>query len=64
LGSVIKLDMKIRTYKAIIRPIILYGSETWTVTGIMASTLMPWERKDFQENLWIEKRTRGMENRN
>jgi hypothetical protein len=56
--------MKVRTYKAIIRPIILYGSETWTVTGKMASTLMPWERKDFQENLWTEKRTRGMENRN
>jgi hypothetical protein len=36
--------MKIRTYKTIIRPIILYGSETWTITGEMASTLMTWER--------------------
>jgi hypothetical protein len=37
--------VKIRTYKTVIRPIILYGSETWTVTGKMASTLMTWERK-------------------
>jgi hypothetical protein len=29
------------TYKTIIRPIVLYGSETWTITGKMAST---WER--------------------
>jgi hypothetical protein len=37
--------MKIRTYKTVIRPIILYGSETWTITGKTASTLMTWERK-------------------
>jgi hypothetical protein len=37
--------MKIRTYKAVIRPIILYGSETLIVTGKMASTLMTLERK-------------------
>jgi hypothetical protein len=37
--------MKIRTYKTIIRPVILYGSETWTITGKMASTLMTLERK-------------------
>jgi hypothetical protein len=54
-------SMKIRTYKTIIRPVILYGNETWTITGKMASTLMTWE-KDFEENLWTEERTRGMEN--
>jgi Mn-dependent DtxR family transcriptional regulator len=37
--------MKIRTYKTIIRPIILYGSETWTISGKMASILMTRERK-------------------
>jgi hypothetical protein len=51
--------MKIRTYKTIIRPRILYGSETWTITGKMACTLMTWQNKDFEENLWTEKRTRG-----
>jgi hypothetical protein len=38
-------DMKIRTYKTIIRPVILYGSQTWAVAGKMASTLMTWETK-------------------
>jgi hypothetical protein len=37
--------VKIRTYKTVIRPVILYGSETWTITGKVASTLMTWERK-------------------
>jgi hypothetical protein len=32
-------NMKIKTYKTITRPIILYGSETLTITGKMASTL-------------------------
>jgi hypothetical protein len=30
-------NMKIRTYKTIIGPIILYGSETWTINGKMDS---------------------------
>jgi hypothetical protein len=55
--------MKIRTYKNIIRPVILYGSETWTITGKMASTLMTRGKNDFKENLWTEKRTRDMENK-
>jgi hypothetical protein len=38
-------SMKIRTYKTIIRPVILYGSETWTITGKIASSLMTWERQ-------------------
>jgi hypothetical protein len=38
-------NVKIRTYKTAIRPIILHGSETWTIIGKMASTLMTWERK-------------------
>jgi hypothetical protein len=37
--------MKIKTYKTIIRPVILYSSGTWTITWKMASTLMTWERK-------------------
>jgi hypothetical protein len=36
---------KIRTHKTAMRPIILYGSETWTLTGRIPSTLMTWERK-------------------
>jgi hypothetical protein len=37
--------MKIRIYKTTIRPVVLYGSETWAITGKMASSLMTWETK-------------------
>jgi hypothetical protein len=37
--------MKIRAYKIVIKPIIVYGNETWTVIGKMASTLLTWEIK-------------------
>jgi hypothetical protein len=37
--------MTIRIYKTAIRPIILYGSETWTLTKEMTPTLITWERK-------------------
>jgi hypothetical protein len=42
-------NMKIRTFKTIIRPIIFYGSETWTITGKMVSTLMTLEIKILRE---------------
>jgi hypothetical protein len=45
--------MKIRTYKTIIRPVIFYGSETWTIPGKIASTVMTWERKILRK-LWTE----------
>jgi hypothetical protein len=41
----ISKNTKIRIYKTIIRPVVLYGSETWVITGKMASSLMTWERK-------------------
>jgi hypothetical protein len=33
-------NTKIRIYKTFIRPVVLYGSETWAITGKMASSLM------------------------
>jgi hypothetical protein len=44
------------TYKTIIRPIVLYGSETWTITGKMAST---WERKILR-NIYRPKSEQGV----
>jgi hypothetical protein len=41
----ISKSTKIRIYKTAIRPVILYGCETWALTGKVASTLMTWERK-------------------
>jgi len=36
---------KIRTYKTIIRPVVLYGSEAWCLTANGEKNLCIWERK-------------------
>jgi hypothetical protein len=50
LGTILKRrsisqPIKIRLYKTIIRPVVTYGAETWTVTSKMEKMLMTWERK-------------------
>jgi hypothetical protein len=50
LGTVLKRrsisqSIKIRLYKTIIRSVVIYGAETWTVTSKMEKMLMTWERK-------------------
>jgi hypothetical protein len=37
--------IKIRIYKTIIKPVVTYSSEVWTITDRIASILMTWERK-------------------
>ena len=32
-------------YKTVIRPVVTYGAETWTLTSKMEKMLMTWERK-------------------
>ena len=41
----ISQSIKIRLYKTIIRPTVIYGAETWTVTSRIEKMLMTWERK-------------------
>jgi hypothetical protein len=38
-------EIKIRIYKTIIKLVVTYGSEVWTITDRIASILMTWERK-------------------
>jgi len=50
LGTILKRrsisqSIKIRLYKTIIRPVVTYGAETWTLTSKMEKMLMTWERK-------------------
>jgi hypothetical protein len=45
LNKMLSKSTKIRTYKTVIRPVILYGCETWTLTRKMALTMKTWERK-------------------
>ena len=47
--SSISQSIKIRLYKAIIRPTGIYGAETWTVTSKIEKMLMTWEKKILRE---------------
>jgi hypothetical protein len=41
----ISQSIKVRLYKTVIRPIVTYSAETWTLTEKMGKLLMTWERK-------------------
>ena len=41
----ISKKVKIRIYKTIIKPAVVYGSESWTISERVASMLATWERK-------------------
>jgi hypothetical protein len=41
----ISQSIKICLYKAIIRPVVIYGAETWTLANKNEKMLMTWERK-------------------
>jgi len=41
----ISQSIKICLYKTIIRPTVVYGAETWTLTSKIEKMLMTWERK-------------------
>jgi hypothetical protein len=57
------MSTKIGTHKTVIRPIILYGSETWTLTGKIASTLIAWERKILREIYGPKREQRSVGNK-
>jgi hypothetical protein len=38
-------SIKIHLYKTIIRPVVIYGAEAWTLTNKNEKILMTWERK-------------------
>lgn len=44
-SNLIKSHTKIMLYKTIIRPVLIYGSETWTLTKTQAEKLAIFERK-------------------
>jgi hypothetical protein len=54
LGSILKRrsisqSIKIRLYKTIIRPAVIYGAETWTLTSKIEKMLMTWERQTLRK---------------
>ena len=44
-SSLISRRLKLLIYKSIIKPVVLYGSETWTLTKTDEELIQRWERK-------------------
>jgi hypothetical protein len=67
LGTILKrrsisLSIKIRLYKTIIRPVVTYGAETWTVTSKIEKNFNDMGEKDIEENIWTNKGEWTVEN--
>ena len=45
----ISQSVKIRLYKTIIRPAVIYGAETWTLKNKIRKIIMTWERKKLRK---------------
>jgi len=67
LGTILKRrsisqSIKICLYKTIIRPVVTYGAETWTVTSKMEKNVNDMGKKDTEENIWTNKGEWTVEN--
>jgi hypothetical protein len=53
----ISKSTKLKIYRTIIRPIIMYGCEGWTMSEHMEEALRVWERKILREVYGLERDT-------
>ena len=61
-SSLISRNSKLQIYCTLVRPVLTYGSESWTLTMEEERALAVFERKIFAENIWTIERKRIMEN--
>ena len=47
-SSLVTIKLKLLAYKTIIKPVVMYGSETWSLTKKDENLLNTWERKVFR----------------
>jgi hypothetical protein len=45
-------ETKCKLYKPLIRPVLTYGSESWTLNKGNIEKLMNFEKKSFEKNIW------------
>ena len=68
-SSPISRNSKLQIYRTLVRPVVTYGSESWTLTMEEERALAVFERKILRkiygpvaENIWTSERKRIMEN--
>jgi len=67
LGTILKRrsisqSIKIHLYKTIIRPVVTYGAETWTLTSKMEKNVNDMGKKDIEGYIWTNKGEWAVEN--
>jgi hypothetical protein len=48
----ISQSIKICLYRTVIRPIVIFGAEAWSLTNKMEEMLMAWERKILRKHIY------------
>ncbi|KAJ4435636.1 hypothetical protein ANN_18252 [Periplaneta americana] len=51
-SSLLSKNLKVRIYKTVILPVVLYGCETWTLTLREEQRLRVFENKVLRKNIW------------
>ena len=60
-SKIIKRSAKMQIYKMLIRPVVTYGSETWTLTKSDENLFKNFRKEDTAEDLWADPRGGYME---
>jgi hypothetical protein len=59
----ISSNPKLNIYRTIIRPIVMYASETWQPRKLEEKMIITWERK-IVRNFWTQEGRWDLENKN
>jgi hypothetical protein len=51
-SKLISKKIKTKLYKALIRPVVVYGSECWVVTENIMQKLLVFEKDDTEKDIW------------
>jgi hypothetical protein len=57
-------SVKIKTYESIVKPVVVFGVETWAVTEMDITRLGTEERENIKKDIWTGGRGRSIENKN
>jgi hypothetical protein len=58
-SKLISKEFKIKMYKALIRPVVVYGSECWTLTESIKQKLLVFERRILRRTFGLAQKADG-----